>query len=163
MDISRQEKISIIKENNIKSLDDMTDEFINLLYKSVINKKKENEKDYSKIDKTTDQYKTALKFINKMLENLNKPAITDLTQFKNIDRIDVINKKNEDLFDEMKDELFKVFDKKKCGWYARKAVRNYLLTFLRHMVNELGLEITYRHTNTAKNNFTKSHLMYTII
>lgn len=91
------------------------------------------------INKNTDKYKITLKFINKILVNIGKEEIDDLTKFVNIDRADVIKEINIKTFEEMEVELLKYFDKYKFGWYRRSTTKQYILTFIREMCDDLGL------------------------
>lgn len=116
------------------------------------------------IDKADPKYQAALIFVNAILKNLNKPEITDLTDFRNIYRCDIITDENKAVVDKMSDILFKenVFDKKKCGYYRRKHVQNYILTLLRYICSELGLKLTITEKKTQKENIAKKHMIYTI-
>ena len=58
----------------------------------------ELEKD-GKITKDSEKYKVALKLVNKILVNLGKDEITDLTDFKDIDREDIIKDVNKKALD----------------------------------------------------------------
>lgn len=107
-------------------------------------------KDNTTIDPLTDKYKVALKFINMILANLGKPAITTLTEFTNIDREDIIKEVNKQSFDAMQGELFSYFDKVAMGWYRRNKVNNYILTFLRNMCDDLGLEFAYEQKDITR-------------
>lgn len=120
-----------------------------------------------KIAKTDSKYKTALKLINKILINIDKDQIDDLTNFIDIDRNLIISDKNKNELVKMEKELFKHFDKKKFGWYSRSSVKNYILSFLRHMCNDIGLKFSYyqKDTNTSANglNYRKTYTYYSII
>lgn len=96
------------------------------------------------IDKTTDKYKTALKFINKILHYLKKQSIEDLKDFKDIDRELLITPYIRKIFDNMEEEIFNHFDKNKCGWYRRNIIKNYILTLIRSMCQDLRLSFEYK-------------------
>src|SRR5438477_7069284 len=93
-----------------------------------INKKLDNE-----IEK--EKYNIALEFINKILNNINKPKIKELTEFTNIDREDIIKEINIGTLKEMENEIFKFFNKKKCGYYRKTDAL--VLNCLRSMMKEL--------------------------
>ena len=114
------------------------------------------------LDKKSDKYKMALKLINKILTNISKDEIDDLTKFVNIDREEIIKDVNKKSFEEMEDELFKYFDKVKSGWYRRKTTKNYILTFLRYMCNDIHLSLTYYELKKQNNKIVKSTMLYTI-
>lgn len=108
--------------------------------------------------------KIALKFVNKILTNLGKDEITELTDFKGIDRLDIIKPENKQVALDMEDEIFKVFSKSKCGYYTRNKVKNFILTLLRGMASELGyiFESSQADVSVVINgeNFRKTHMFY---
>ena len=70
-------------------------------------------------DKDSNKYKIALQLINKILVNIGKEEIDDLTKFVNIDRDDIIKEVNKTSLEEMDKEIFVLFNKKKCGYYRK--------------------------------------------
>lgn len=118
------------------------------------------------VDPNIEKTKVALKFINVILANLNKPAITLLTEFAGIDREDIIKEVNKTSFDDMESELFDQFDKVKMGWYRRKKVNNYILTFLRNMCEDLNLEFAYEQKDITRlidgKSFRSTYMFYLI-
>ena len=77
----------------------------------------------------TEAYKISLKFINELLINLGKNKIENLLEFKDIDREHIISEASKKIFTDMEKELFKQFDKVKCGWYRRNDTKNYIFYF----------------------------------
>lgn len=133
--------------------------------KKVNKKVEQNNAQLNKVvDKNSDEYKVALKFTNKILENLGKPGIDDLTKFKDIDRDEIIKDVNKKTLQEMEGEIFKHYDKNKCNYYRK--TNALVLNCLRAMVKQLGLSIT----NVKKDitiihdglKYRKTHMMYTI-
>ena len=59
------------------------------------------------VDMNSDKYKITLKFVNKLLENIGYKKINDLTEFKNINRDDIIKNKNKKSLDAMEKEFLK--------------------------------------------------------
>lgn len=118
------------------------------------------------MDKKSPKYKLALNLINKILTNGDKKEITDLTEFVNIDREIIISEKNKEYFVKIEKELYKQFDKAESGWYRRKQVKNYILTFMRYMCSDIGLTLTYEQkditTNINGSNYRKTHSFYSI-
>lgn len=164
MALSKEDMLLALK---LKPTSDLPDDYIQILYGQVI-KKASKKKNIIKVtigkvvDKTSDKYKIALQFINKILENLKKDKINDLTDFKNIDRDDIVLDINKKTFDEMQDELFKHFNKKNCGWYARKRKKEYILTFLRKMCKELGFIFSYIQQDISHGKLRKNTSLYSI-
>ena len=116
------------------------------------------------LDKNSDKYKVALKFINQILTNLGKEQVDDLTKFADIDREDIIKDVNKKSLDGMAKELFKHFDKKKSSYYRKTDA--IVLNCLRNMMKELGCEFTYEQKEVYElvNNksFRKTCMLYTI-
>jgi len=82
------------------------------------------------------KYKLALEFINHILINCGRTPIINICDFKNIPREDILREENLRRLNEMEPKLYKYFDKVKCGYYRK--THNYVITFLRNMVKELG-------------------------
>ena len=80
-----------------------------------------------------------LKFLNKMLVNLEKEKINKVTDFKKIDREDILEQKS--VFASMENDLFLHFDKIKCGWYRRNYTRDYNMTFFKKAIELLGYKL----------------------
>lgn len=162
---------SFSKSDKIKFFSELSDEHFNMLYlyykkqtkPPVI--KKVIKKEPIIVNKNTEQYKVLLKFLNKILLSIDKPEITDLLEFKNIDRKLIISKKN--IYDEMEEELYTHFDRKACNWYARTQVKHFILTFLRNTISIIGYEFTFIKKDVRDNigniNYRKTHIFYSII
>lgn len=150
----------------------LPDNYIDLLYNSLNNLKDNNDKQIvkktsSKIIKETDpKYKILLKFVNEINVNINKPVINKLTDFINIDREDIIKQENNVSFQKMENDIFEYFDKKVCGWYRRKTIKGYILTFLRSTCKDIGLEFKYNQKEICdiinNKSYRRTHLMYSI-
>lgn len=80
-----------------------------------------------------------LKFLNRILTNLNRSNIEKLTDFINIDRDSISNQSK--IYEEMQDELFSVFDRVACGWYQKNKIKNFILTFFKKSMVIVGLNI----------------------
>lgn len=162
MEISKDKVVGLIQTLDQDQLKKVYEYTIKLNNKKIIIKQI-NKKI---IDKTTEKYIIVLKIINKILENIGKNPIDDLINFTNIDRIYIIkNENNQFLYDQEK-EIFKIFDRAKCGWYRRKTTKNFILTFLRYICDEIGLEFIYEKKDITENinniNYRKKHLYYSI-
>ena len=123
----------------------------------------ELEKD-SKVTKDSDKYKVALKLVNKILINLGKDEIDDLTNFKDIDREDIIKDVNKQALDGLAKEIFKHYDKKKCGYYRKTDAL--VLNVLRGMMKDAGFEMTKKQkgvmTKINDKSFERTHMFYSI-
>ena len=110
---------------------------------------------------TTEKYQVLLKFVNKILSNIGKEPIDNLTDFKEIERADIIKEENYESLVESKDEIFAHFNNKKCGWYRRSKTQTYILTFLRYALGEINLKLTYREQKKQTNGHVVSTMLYT--
>lgn len=117
-----------------------------------------------KEDKTSEKYQLALRFVNKILVNIGKSEVDELTKFINIDREDIIKEVNKITLDDMADELFEKFNKKKVGYYRK--TDSIVLNCLRGLMKEIGYELTNIHkditTTFDGKNYRKTHLLYSI-
>ena len=157
----------------IKSITDET--ILSEVFKIIDNKKQEALKaevedklvvklksEDKEIDKQSDKYQILLKFINKLLKNIGKEEITDLTQFQNIDREEIIKEENKLLFKKMEKEMHEFFNKSKTGYYRRKRTKHYILTFIRSVCDEIGLKFFYTEKTRSVNSLVKTHIIYSI-
>ena len=108
-----------------------------------------------------------LSFVNRILTNLGRPSITILTDFKEIDRDDIIKDINTLLIDELSSEIFKEFSKIKCDWYSRKKIKNYIMSLLRYMCVDVGLKFVYIKkdisTRIGDKTYRSTHYFYSIV
>jgi hypothetical protein len=165
--MSLEDKINEIKEN----IDDLSENKLNKLYKAyekIINESDEETNDESSSSEEDNiikkKEKLLLKMINKILENSEKETITKLTDFKNINREDIISQSK--IYEKMEHKLFKVFDKKECGWYQRIKIKNYILSFLKKAVGSIGYEFISEQKELPIKidgvNYRKAFTFYTI-
>ena len=127
--------------------DDAKQKILNVLNREKISNQETKQKsvrEVKQVDKTTEKYKIALIFVNKILIGLGKNNIDDLTEFKDINRELIITPNITKIFTDFQPELFNYFDKVKCGWYKRNTTKNYILTFLRCMCDDLELNFEYK-------------------
>lgn len=108
----------------------------------------------------------ALKFINKILTNIGKDQIDDLTDFIDIDRDLIIKDKNKAIVDEMESEITKHFDKKKIGYYNRTKVKTIIITYLKGMIDHLNLIMESREVENYVQvdglKYRKTKILFTI-
>ena len=116
------------------------------------------------VDKNDPKYVLALQFLNHILINNNKPQIQDILEFKDITRQEILKDENLNKLNEMETELYKHFDKDKCGYYRK--TDNYVINFFRQMLKEIGYKaITSRKDRTVKINgvsYRKKFMIYHI-
>ena len=117
------------------------------------------------IDKSSDKYKVALKFVNKVLTNIDKPTINDLTEFKNIDRNELLSEKITKILEEMEPEIWTHYNKRKCGAYHNSDNRT--LNVFRGMIRENNLKICIKKKDITDKSgvnkgFRRTHMLYNI-
>jgi hypothetical protein len=175
-EITLEEKIKILKKNGY-DITSIVEKIIEEAYNSVIQMKKNNsgkknneitkimkkiKKDDSDSDSdcdtsddeheekkyvNVDQEQVILKLLNHILKNIKRPEIKNIREFKKINRIDIL-KINYDIFNDMEDEIIKNFDKIKIGWYRRKIIANYVLSFIKSACLHLkDTKFTYTRTH----------------
>ena len=93
--------------------------------------------------KDTIQYQRVLDFVNDLLVNMNRHPIIDLTDFKYINRLDIIKPENLIILKKHEARLFckGVFSRKECNY--KKERENLVLIVLRAMTNALGFKLDY--------------------
>jgi len=116
--------------------------------------------------KSTDKYKVALKFINRILVNVGNDEIDDLTKFTDVNRDLIVKDVNKAALKDMDEEIFEHFDRAKCGWYRRNKLKTYIMSFLRYVCDDLGLLFTYEQKELAVTvdgvTYRKTSTMYSI-
>jgi len=91
------------------------------------------------------KYNLVLELVNKFLLNMNKPIITELEQFINIVRQDVITEANYKVVEDMEPSILKHFDKAKSGYYQKKrAGDNYPVNFLRGLLRQINYKLEHK-------------------
>jgi len=117
------------------------------------------------INKNSDQYRVALKFVNKILVNLNKEEIDDFIKFINIDREDIIKDCNKQSLIDMEKELFPIFDKKASG-YNKPDSKSFVLNVLRSFMKVIGYKLTYKkkdkYEQIIDKSYKRTHYLYSI-
>jgi hypothetical protein len=106
----------------------------------------------------------AMKFINNILTNSNKQEINVITDFKDVKREEIVTQQNLDMLNNMEEEIYKHFSKMGCGYYRK--TNNYVISFFRGMVKELGYTaVANKKDKTQKingENFRKTYMFYHI-
>lgn len=118
----------------------------------------------NKLDKSDEKYKLALKFINNILVNAQKSEINDILEFKDINRQQIVTQQNLDILTNMESEIYKLFDKVKCGFYRKSD--NYVINCLRGMIKQIGYKIILEQKDKTVNingeSYRKKYMIYHI-
>ena len=153
-------KVNEFDKEIIQKLIDFINENNKIKQKKLEEGEKKPEKFKNIIDKNSDKYKVVLDLVNKILINIGKKPIDDLTNFQKIDRLDIIKEINIKMLIDIEDNIFKYFDKKKCGYYRK--TESIVLNLLRSLCKELGLKLTKKKGNKIVNNYIQTHYFYSI-
>ena len=112
------------------------------------------------IDMKSEEYIITLKFVNGLLKNMGRAQISDLTEFCNIPRNDIISEKQVKLLEDMTEEIFSVFNKVKCQYYNKS--ESWVFNVLKSMVKINGLNIISRYKTKYVNRTRVIYTVYTI-
>lgn len=97
-------------------------------------------------EKAKQKYEVLLKFLNKLIEKkYNK--LTNILDFKNIKRDDLIIEDSMIIFEDSKDEIFKVFDKNSLMYTRKNHIKTYIISIIKIMTDDLGLKFTSMYKN----------------
>jgi nanoRNase/pAp phosphatase (c-di-AMP/oligoRNAs hydrolase) len=121
--------------------------------------------DDNKENDNNDKEIVLLKLVNKILVNIGKDEIDDLTKFVDIDRNDIIKDINKETLIAMESELFPLFSKQKCNYY-RKSVVGFVLNCLKTFAKDAGYIVTFRKKEKSiiveGSSYRKKHHYYSI-
>ena len=111
------------------------------------------------IEKVQQKYNILLKFINKLLENMNKNNIDIITDFKEISREELIIEDNNRIFNDMKEEIMTSFNKYKLKYTQEDTIKTYIITIIKLMCEELELRFTtiYKTKRINKKKITETY------
>lgn len=126
---------------------------------------KKDRKPIQRASKDDPKYIILLKLLNTILVNINKLQITEITDFVDICRYDIIKPINKTSLEAMEHEIFPIYNKKNCSYY-RKNANGFVLNCLRGMIKEINYEISFKskdiYVNIDGTNFRKTDTIYTI-
>ena len=115
------------------------------------------------------KYQVILDLVNKILTNINKPVITDLKEFIDINKNDIATEINKNLILSSGHIYFDndLFDRIKFNWSRRRSTLNYILTFLRYACAELNLSFVSKQklksVRVGEESYLKMYTMYSIV
>jgi len=158
------------KEFIIKNLDELSGDYIDIIKKKIkaeITKQKRREKEIaskSVIHKNTDtfQYRLLVKLLNGILVNMKMKKIKFANEFKNINRLNIIDPGVKPIFDAMRDDIFKNFNKLKCGFYYLESP-SAVLNCIRGMCKTLNIILEWKKYEKRANSVTHTDIIYSII
>jgi hypothetical protein len=126
-------------------------------------KKATKQKVIQKVDKNNAKYIVLLKLLNGILENIGKDQITEVTQFVDISRTDIIKQENVDILKTMTKELFPLFNKNRCHYGKSDS---FVCNCLRDLVKQIGYCFSYKkkdvYVDVNGKNFRNTDMIYSI-
>jgi len=106
------------------------------------------------------KYSLCLLYVNKILKNLGKGEIKSLLEFIDINSNDIIEHK--DVYKSVSEEIYSVFDKKRCNYYNRESEK-IVLNCLRGMCKELGLNLKIKKVTMSNGEgYFRTEYLYSI-
>lgn len=119
-----------------------------------------------KIDKNSDKYKITLEFLNALVIAIGKPAINNITQFKDILRSDLMKPQCENVLNEHIGKIIEIFGKSVIRYNTRSKSKCYLLTVIKYLSSLCGYKFQSKnvHNKSKKNNIYVAtlHTYYSI-
>ena len=133
--VKKKEELSeYIKKN------DIDDKIINEIYNKVV-KTKNNLKQTIKLSKDDSKYIILLDFINDILKTMGKKAVTDINQFNNIERDNIIKQNCVDVMNSKYDKIVALYGKTSIHYRFRYTTKDYILSLLRSMTKVCGYQL----------------------
>lgn len=134
-----QKLLKLGLDQNI-SVDELSDNVLDKLYNSKVPEKITTFKKAigPRLTKDHPKYIVTLDFLNVLLKELNKPVITELIEFKNIKKDDLLEDSCTELLYSNFDKIFTVFDKSDLLYSKRDKIKSYIITILKTMVSLCG-------------------------
>jgi len=167
--MSKEEKLKIIGlSENFNN--EITDDTLDIIYNKFIEKNKNDtkklhgtvytkESKFEKVDFDNNMYKTTLSFLNGLLKALNKNEITDITQFKNIEREHLLNPVCNQVLDNHIDDIIKCFGKSKIRYDMRHNHKCYVLSVIKYMVTYCGYKFASNRLSTLVKDNTNNYII----
>ena len=112
------------------------------------------------MDNTCTKTKLALELVNDILETINKPSINTLEDFKDIDRELLITDQVLQMITKYEPKFFGPFSKIKLKYYHKNIHKNYQLSFLRGMAQELDYKLGSKTYKKQENTVVKTTQLY---
>lgn len=114
----------------------------------------------NKIDKGSDKYKITLEFLNAIVVTIGRPAINDITEFKDILRSDLMKPDCQNILNEYIERIIKVFGKSPIRYNMRLKYKCYFLTVIKYLSSLCGYRFQSKndYKSSKKDNVSISTL-----
>jgi len=157
----------------------LTDEVLNDKYdkinktdETVVNKMKKKtnsntytkKQKYQKVDNDSETYKITLEFLNCILKVIDKPEITNIIEFKDIKRDDLLKPEfNQSLTNNI-NKIIDHFGKSKIRYNMKNKFDCYVLTVIKYLTSFCGYQFVSKHVNEitieSKCNYNYTKVIY---
>ena len=163
--ITRKFKLDFIGFPTDKDDSILTDEDINNMYKKCADEKNKEltgkpkqrvvrikKQKHEKVSIDSDKYKVTMVFLNDLLEAMNKNKIEVITEFKNVDRKELLTDACNTVMNKHITDIIKHFGKTKICYYRRAEIDHYILTLIKYLTSLCG----YQFVSANSVNYTKN-------
>lgn len=143
MELSTKEKVKMLGFDNL-SKNDAYKMYINNEYDKMFNNTSVRIKEpklKKKLNKDTEKYKVVLRYINKMLKEMDKEEVDDICMFKNIDRRELVKIDGNKVVDDSLNDILSVFTKNEIDYARRKRRNNYHISVLKYIISLIGYKL----------------------
>lgn len=150
-----------LKEMGVAKLEDIPEAFVNELYRRYKQEQLKKQQIDLKIDETADACKYILNYINILFKNCGKQPINSFSEFKNIERNDLICTANEQYVLDNRKQIYKDFGKTPACMYS-KSHKGRCIGLLKFLLHRVGLGLIKTQKCIEVDTYRKTHIFYSI-
>lgn len=114
-------------------------------------------------DKLNERYNILIKLLNKLLESMGEKQIVEATEFKDIARKKLLNKKNIEVYEEMADEIHKYYSKDQLRHGQRAYIKHYIIVVIRKMCEFVFLNFKSTTIQNKEGKKKVTYVYYSIV
>ena len=144
--LSREEKFKLIGLTDI--FPEISDETLAKMYNNYIKNKcplygnitiikAKNEK----VSNDSEKYKVTINFLNDILQAINHNAITEITQFNNVSKIELLTNQCNIVLDLHIESIINIFGKTKINYGSRTKMKYYVISVIKSIITNCGYSI----------------------
>lgn len=150
----RKDKLKRLGLDTNVTEDELSNDILNQIYNNRVNEKNIGIKKAAlyKLAPDHPKYIVTLNFLNKLMKELGRNKITELTEFKGIRKNDLLEEKCIIAFNTSLGEILTVFDRSEILYNKKAVVKTYILTVIKCIVSSCG----YSFNSYARSKTTSS-------
>jgi len=168
--ISKEDKLKAIGLPIDFNKEKITDDILDEIYNEVVEENQKKQKclknvtgikksKYEKVDNDSTTYKLTLNLLNDLLKQFGKNPITEITQFRDIDRNNLLDSKCDEILNAHINEIINHFGKTRIRYNTRSESNCYVLSLIKYLTSLCG----YTFSSTRSNYLVKdSHGKYDV-